>query len=82
MAQITIRYFAAAAEAAGTGEERWELESTITLADLSRQLIDRHGAQMQRVLAVSSFLIDGTVRRDDGPVGGNIVDVLPPFAGG
>lgn len=82
MAHITIRYFAAAAEAAGTGEELWQADSTATLADLRRHLAGRHGHDLQRVLAVSSFLIDGTVRRDDGPVNGQVVDVLPPFAGG
>lgn len=82
MAQLTIRYFAAAAEAAGTGEERCEFGDELTLAALTNELVARHGEPLARVLAVSSFLVDGTVRRDGGPIHGTTVDVLPPFAGG
>jgi len=82
MAQLRIRYFAAAAEAAGTGEEYWECSDGLTLADLASELVARHGEPLARVLAVSSFLVDGTVRRDGGPITGTTVDVMPPFAGG
>ncbi|MBP1326146.1 molybdopterin converting factor small subunit [Leucobacter exalbidus] len=81
MSQITIRYFAAAAEAAGLEEELWEAE---TLAQLRGELTEKYGAAMSQVLRAGSFLVDGVVRKDDGPIGrsGLTVDVLPPFAGG
>lgn len=82
MTLVTVRYFAAAAEAAGRDEERLELGDAATLGALRELLVERHGAAMARVLKSGSFLVDGTVRRDiDHPVSGH-VDVLPPFAGG
>ena len=82
MSHITVRYFAAAAEAAGVNEESWESESSSTLASLRQGLTDKYGSEMARVLRGGSFLVDGTVRRDQGTIGGSTVDVLPPFAGG
>lgn len=95
MSQITVRYFAAAAEAAGLEEESWSAE---TLAALRAGLTDKYGETMAQVLRAGSFLVDGVVRRDDGPIAaplgeadtkstsaprsGITVDVLPPFAGG
>lgn len=82
MTQITVRYFAAAAEAAGIDEEQWDLNAPATLDALGEQLAARYGAAMQRVLRSGSFLVNGVVRRDGGEVRGGTVDVLPPFAGG
>ena len=83
MSQITIRYFAAAAAAAGTEQETWPKPAT--LADLRAQLADAYGTEMAKVMRAGSFLINGVVRRDDGELGETenlTVDVLPPFAGG
>lgn len=82
MGSITVRYFAAAAEAAGRDEEAWALPPETTLDALRAALTDRYGDTMQRVLRTGSFLVDGTVRRDGGPISGTSVDVLPAFAGG
>lgn len=82
MSEITLRYFAAAAEAAGAEEEAWEPVGAATLAGLRSALVERYGEAMAKVLRSGSFLVDGRVRRDDGPIGGSRVDVLPPFAGG
>ncbi|MBM7829794.1 molybdopterin converting factor small subunit [Agromyces cerinus] len=82
MTIVTVRYFAAAAEAAGRDEERLELSAPATLGSLGALLVERHGQAMAKVLASGSFLVDGTVRRDaDHPVAAQ-VDILPPFAGG
>ncbi|WP_449280473.1 MoaD/ThiS family protein [Leucobacter sp.] len=81
MPQITVRYFAAAAEAAGRDEERWEAPA-LTLDALRGELGRRYGEPMRKVLRSGSFLVDGTVRRDGGEIRGTRVDVLPPFAGG
>jgi sulfur-carrier protein len=77
---ITVRYFAAAAEAAGTPAE--ELPAG-TVGDLRAEMAARHGAGLARVLDRCSFLADG-VRSQDGTVvaDGTTLDVLPPFAGG
>ena len=79
---MQIRYFAGAAEAAGTvGEEVAEGDLT------GEALIARLGAgrdDLAAVLAVSTLLVDGRPLADESAVvpGGAQVDVLPPFAGG
>jgi molybdopterin synthase sulfur carrier subunit len=79
---VLVRYFAAAAEAAGVEEERLELSGTATVGALRDALVARYGAPMARVVASGSFLVDGVVRRDTAAPIGAQVDVLPPFAGG
>ncbi len=75
-----VRYFAAAADAAGREEELIPAASTV--GELRAVLTDRYGDGMARVLAAGSFLVDGVVSRDDSRALGLRVDVLPPFAGG
>lgn len=85
MATVTMRYWAAAKEAAGVAEQRLTAD---TLAGALAQAAETEGAErLHAVLARSSFLIDGdpvglraaesVVLRD-----GNVIEVLPPFAGG
>ena len=76
-----IRYFAAAAEAAGTDLEHVDAG---TLGELLDDVRARHGADLARVLARCSLLIDGTRATDASTplTDGGTVDVLPPFAGG
>jgi sulfur-carrier protein len=84
MAIVTMRYWAAAKDAAGTAEQQLSAD---TLATALSQAGVEGGAQLRAVLDRSSFLIDGN------PVGrraaesveladGNVIEVLPPFAGG
>lgn len=74
-----VRYFAAAAEAAGTDtEDRGER----TLVELRAAVIAEHPA-LADILPKCAVLVDG-VRCDadlrlDGAL---LIDVLPPFAGG
>ena len=79
---VTVRYFAAAAEAAGCEEEQLTLPSEATLGDLKSILVTRYGDLMGRVVESGSFLIDGVVRRNETHPVGERVDNLPPFAGG
>jgi molybdopterin converting factor small subunit len=79
-ARVTVRYFAAAADAAGRLEET--LPAVETVGTLRSVLIEKYGDPMARVLASGSFLVDGVVSRDDSKTLGLRVDVLPPFAGG
>lgn len=82
MSTVTVRYFAAAADAAGREQEQLELDPGATVRTLRDLLQERYGAAMERVLRSGSFLVDGVVRRDpSAPISTN-VDVLPPFAGG
>jgi sulfur-carrier protein len=77
---VVVRYFAAAADAAGRDEETFD---DLTTAGALRVLLaERYGAAMQRVLDVGSLLVDGVVTRDPGRPIVRTVDVLPPFAGG
>jgi sulfur-carrier protein len=85
MAMVTMRYWAAAKDAAGVAEQRLEAD---TLAAALTQAAGSTGAERLRaVLARCTFVIDGD------PVGrraaesvalrdGNVIEVLPPFAGG
>ena len=76
-----LRYFAAAAEAAGRADEVWDAQ-VATVGELRAALVERYGTPMERVLATGSFLVDGVVSRDPARALGARVDVLPPFAGG
>jgi sulfur-carrier protein len=86
MATVTMRYWAAAKQAAGVAEE---IICAETLGDaLAAALAGRDGATALRtVLARSSFLVDGspvgTRAPDSVPLAeSSVVEVLPPFAGG
>ena len=78
MADVTVRYWAGARAAAGRDDERLTAGST---DELVRALSVR--AELARVLSVSSLLVDGRVVHGDVPLAdGQVVEVLPPFAGG
>jgi molybdopterin synthase sulfur carrier subunit len=77
----TLRYFAAAAEAAGTDQEQ------VAGPDVSAVLaaaVDRHGPQLAHVVRHSALLLDGRYVTDQATrlAETDVVDVLPPFAGG
>ena len=86
MARVTIRYWAAAKDAAGVPEESVEaatLAGALNAAVASR----KPGSRLPEVLARSSFLVDAApVRRAAGESftldDGAVIEVLPPFAGG
>lgn len=78
---MRIRFFAAAADAAGTdgvdiAEQSLDLGSLIAL-------LSKGDAAVKAVLNRCSVLVDGTpVAGSDAVVRGLSVDFLPPFAGG
>ena len=79
----TIRYFAAAAEATGLESEVVTYPIGATVAEVTADLTMRHPA-ISGVLALCALIADG-VRLDgpDSPLGEpDLIDVLPPFAGG
>ena len=79
-AQVTVRYWAAAREAAGRDSE--VATGCATVGAVVDQVTARHPA-LARVAAVSSLLLDGRSTTRAAAVGdGAVVEVLPPFAGG
>lgn len=81
MAEVRVRYFAAAADAAGCTDETLEVAGG-RVGDLSELLVARYGEPMVRVLRSGSILIDGVVTRDHDRALGAAADVLPRFSGG
>jgi molybdopterin synthase sulfur carrier subunit len=81
--QVTVRYFAAARAAAGAEVEAVSVRPGTTVAELVDQLGGRN-ADLARVLKRCSFLCDGMAVRHGGVTlaAEQIIDVLPPFAGG
>jgi molybdopterin converting factor small subunit len=86
MAKVTIRYWAAAREAAGMAEESVEAS---TLAGVLRAAVASRApeSRLGEVLARSSFLIDAAPARRAAAetielIDGAVIEVLPPFAGG
>lgn len=82
--QVEVRYFAAAAEAAGCDAELVPLPAGTTVGALLDALGVRHGPALADVAARCALLVDGVLHRDrDAPLDRPArVDVLPPFAGG
>ncbi|SDT12863.1 Molybdopterin converting factor, small subunit [Pseudarthrobacter equi] len=86
-----VRYFAAARAAAGFEEEKFDLPAGATVADLldavlavPREEPPAGTPPLARILSRSSFLLNEVAVRDRATVVGadDVVDVLPPFAGG
>jgi sulfur-carrier protein len=92
MSTVTLRYWAAAKQAAGVAEETISAGTLAAALEAAVSARERNaaagvGCDLRTVLARSSFLVDGA------PVGGRapetvtlpeaaVVEVLPPFAGG
>lgn len=81
---VTVRYWAAARTAAGRDSDE---ASAGTLAQVLGEVSERHGERFSRVVKICSVLVG------DQPVGtrdhssvvvaaGDVVELLPPFAGG
>ena len=83
---VTVRYWAAAKEAAGLAEEQ---VSAVTLADALDSVRSRHAdrPRFAQVLPLCSVLIDGDPVGSRDPASirladGSRIEVLPPYAGG
>lgn len=86
MANVTIRYWAAAKEAAGLTSETVEAS---TLADVIEAVVARHAdrPRLAKVLGSCAYLVNEQPvgKRDHATVtltDGAQVEALPPFAGG
>lgn len=84
---VQVRFFAAAADAAGTDTARAQVARDSSLAQAAAQA-GGCGNDLNRVLSVSSYLVGGL--REPGEkrladlddLTNLTIDVLPPFAGG
>ncbi len=86
---VTVRYWAAARAAAGVESDRVAVSAGTTLADVlaAVRLLHADRARLAEVLSVCSVLVgDRPVgSREPGDVtvaAGDVVELLPPFAGG
>jgi molybdopterin synthase sulfur carrier subunit len=82
MTSVTVRYWAAAKEAAGVAEET--LDAAALAAALARRGRD---SRLRQVFDRSSFLVDGSAVGASGASEvvlpeAAVIEVLPPFAGG
>ncbi|WP_297346085.1 MoaD/ThiS family protein [uncultured Mobiluncus sp.] len=82
-----MRFFAAAADAAGTDTATARVERDVSVADAAAQA-GGDGHELNQVLSISSYLVGGL--RESGQkrladltdLTDLTIDVLPPFAGG
>jgi sulfur-carrier protein len=86
MTKVTVRYWAAAKQAAGVAEESLDAD---TLAGAIAAALARRGEdpRLRAVLERSSFLVDGSAvgrgRAEEVVLPESaVIEVLPPFAGG
>lgn len=86
MADVLVRYFGAAKAASGVDEERFAPGRTlVAVLDDLRQRTPAPGApSLSKVLDRSSFLLNEVSLRDHRTLlhDDDVVDILPPFAGG
>jgi molybdopterin synthase sulfur carrier subunit len=92
MAIVTLRYWAAAKEAAGTAEETVMAGTLAEVLATARGSDDKRGdagqdPRLRAILARSSFLVDGAPVGTRAPeaimlADAAVIEVLPPFAGG
>lgn len=96
MATVTLRYWAAAKEAAGVAEQQVQGQTLADALAAGRAAVAGAGQEAGRsdraeryslILARSSFLINGDPAGTRPPESvtlpdGAVIEVLPPFAGG
>lgn len=84
--QITLRYWASAAAAAGVDSDIVPVTAGVSLGELKRQAVELHPSQKFRdVIGCCSVLIgDRPANGNDSVLvaPGSHVEFLPPFAGG
>ncbi len=79
---INLIFFASAKQVAGVTEKKFEISS---IEDLKNQLIDLGGPKLVRIIEVSSILSNGqkiNIFDYSQLKNEQILEVLPPFAGG
>lgn len=87
MAIVTLRYWAAAKEAAGVAEEKVDASTLAEALAAGLAAAGDQAGRLGQVLARSSFLVNGEPAGKRPPesialAADAVVEVLPPFAGG
>lgn len=84
--QVTLRYWASAAAAAGVESDTIDIDAPVSLSELKARARGLHdSARFRDVLACCSVLVGDRPANDDDAVlvhPGSSVEFLPPFAGG
>ena len=77
---VTLRYFAAARDAAGTGREIGE---GATVGAVLEGAVARHGGGLADVIGICRIWVNGEpAERSDPVAAGDEVALLPPVSGG
>jgi len=84
--RLLVRFWASARAAAGVGEEHVDAPAPISLSELVERL-GRDRPELRRVLGACSVLVGDRPAGTADPAGvrvgpGDVVEFLPPFAGG
>ncbi len=85
---VTVRYWASARAAAGVASDTISVEGPVSLADLRERVLALHpGTRLEAVLGACSVLVGDRPVASQDPVTvavepGEMVEFLPPFAGG
>jgi len=81
---VHVRFFASARAAAGVDELTLELPAGASIADALGRVPAAPGQPLERVLARCSFLVNAVSTSDRARrlADGDVIDVMPPFAGG
>lgn len=81
---VTVRFFASARAATGVDELRLALPDGASISDALQQLTAAPGQPLEQVLSRCSFLVNAisTTDRTTTLSDGDVIDVMPPFAGG
>ena len=87
MAIVTVRYWAAAKDAAGVADEKVEASTLAEALAAGLAAAGDQSGRLSQVLARSSFLVNGEPAGKRPPesitlADDTVVEVLPPFAGG
>jgi molybdopterin converting factor small subunit len=80
---VTVLFFAAAREAAGSRRAYLAATEVPTVGELVKVLLASHGPELARVLQSCAIWVNGLPSHEDGSLrAGDEVAVLPPVSGG
>ncbi|ETJ97911.1 MULTISPECIES: MoaD/ThiS family protein [Propionimicrobium] len=80
--ELSVSYFAAAADFAGTRSEVISIPDSCSVATLRNLLEEGKPEQFGKLIRVCALMLNGQQLHDGDEVSGGSLDVLPPFAGG
>jgi len=75
---VTVRYWAGARRAAGRDSEEFHAADVAELLEL----VGSRSPELKRVVSASSVLVNAVHSGGRPLASGDVIDILPPFAGG